>query len=262
MSRHTPQLTPQRKLVALLGLVCVLFCSAALVLYAQGSDPLAFLGSSTAQTQVSATDAATRGATDSHAATAATDVQSQEQAASSQDGGSTAESQESAASESEQSKVGAASGEKANKGQSSNASSGPGQAAAGSSASEKGAASDEANAVSSGAKEGAQPPADTRIKVSVVVDGSRAGGFSGGYLVTLEAGASAFDALAATGVSYNARQTVYGTYVSAIEGLAEFAHGGQSGWVYAVGGAEPQTAASNYTVHDGDRVVWTYVNVE
>ena len=50
-------------------------------------------------------------------------------------------------------------------------------------------------------------------------------------------------------------------YVSSIGGLAEKEHGAMSGWVYAVNGHEPNTACSNYELHDGDSLVWTYVNV-
>ena len=50
-------------------------------------------------------------------------------------------------------------------------------------------------------------------------------------------------------------------YVSSIGGLAEKEHGGMSGWVYAVNGYEPNTACSNYELHNGDSLVWTYVNV-
>jgi len=96
----------------------------------------------------------------------------------------------------------------------------------------------------------------------VVVDGSAAGSGSGSATVTLNAGASVYDALVATGASVNARGSVYGMYVSAINGLAEKEHGANSGWVYSVNGIEPNTACSNYVLADGDSVAWTYVNVE
>ncbi len=105
-------------------------------------------------------------------------------------------------------------------------------------------------------------PEPTSLIVSVTVDGSAAG--AGAYSTTLEVavGASVYDALVASGSNVNARSTVYGAYVAAIDGLAELEHGPMSGWVYAVNGIQPQTACSNYQLKDGDAVVWTYVNVE
>lgn len=108
----------------------------------------------------------------------------------------------------------------------------------------------------------ASDPEPTELMVSVVVDGTPAGGRRLDATVTLSIGANVYDALVATGASVNARSTTYGTYVAAIDGLAEKEHGSMSGWVYAVNGVEPNTACSNYVLSDGDSVVWTYVNVE
>ena len=72
----------------------------------------------------------------------------------------------------------------------------------------------------------------------------------------LPKGATAYDALAATGLSLEGSSS----YVSAINGLAEKMMGGTSGWTYTVNGTMPMTAASNYTLHDGDTVRWTYVS--
>ncbi|MEE0454813.1 MAG: DUF4430 domain-containing protein, partial [Collinsella sp.] len=51
----------------------------------------------------------------------------------------------------------------------------------------------------------------------------------------------------------------YGTYVSAIGGLAEKQYGGTSGWMYSVNGTTPMTACSNYVLSNDDNVVWYYV---
>lgn len=99
---------------------------------------------------------------------------------------------------------------------------------------------------------------DGRINVSVTVDPSLGGGSPWSSPVTVAEGTSAYDALLATGASVNARPTLYGTYVAAIGGLAE---GADTGWTYAVNGTQPNTAASNYRLSDGDVVVWTYVRV-
>ena len=69
---------------------------------------------------------------------------------------------------------------------------------------------------------------------------------------------TAYDALAETGVSYNATTSAFGMYVTAIAGLAEKDHGPQSGWKYSVNGAVPQTSASSYVLQPGDVVRWFY----
>ena len=109
---------------------------------------------------------------------------------------------------------------------------------------------------SSGGQESSQ------VTVSVAVDGSAAGAGSSSARATLPAGATAYDALVAVDSGVSSKGTGYGTYVSAIDGLAEKEHGASSGWVYAVNGVEPGTACSNYVLSDGDSVIWTYVNVE
>ena len=108
--------------------------------------------------------------------------------------------------------------------------------------------------------EPAQEP--STITVEVTVDGTPANGGYWSTSVILDPGATVYDALLASGAGVNARNTVYGMYVAAIDGLAEKDYGSMSGWVYAVNGVEPPTACSNYRLSDGDSVVWTYVNVE
>lgn len=102
-----------------------------------------------------------------------------------------------------------------------------------------------------------QQPATITVKVSV--DSSAVGSpVSASATVTLESGATAFDALKALGISYNAQGSQFGVYVSAIGGLAEKEHGSTSGWIYLVNGSMPNTAASSYELSDGDAVRWVY----
>ena len=82
---------------------------------------------------------------------------------------------------------------------------------------------------------------------------------SSGGTLTFNEGATVYDALCALGLSVNAHGSSYGTYVSAIGGLAEKQHGGTSGWMYSVNGTTPMTACSNYVLSNGDNVVWYYV---
>ncbi|MCD8316156.1 MAG: DUF4430 domain-containing protein, partial [Eggerthellaceae bacterium] len=60
--------------------------------------------------------------------------------------------------------------------------------------------------------------------------------------VALPEGSSAYDALAATGFSLGGSSS----YVSSIGGLAEFACGSKSGWVYSVNGVIPNKSAGSY----------------
>lgn len=77
-----------------------------------------------------------------------------------------------------------------------------------------------------------------QIEVRVLVSSPDAGGsVSVDENVTLVQGSTAYDALVATGLSVNAKNTQYGVYVSAIDSLAESQHGTASGWLYKIGRA-------------------------
>ena len=77
---------------------------------------------------------------------------------------------------------------------------------------------------------------------------------------TFERGATALDALVATGLSVNASSSPFGgSYVSAIGGLAEDTSKGAWGWKYSVNGVDPQMSSGLYTLGDGDVVAWRYV---
>lgn len=130
-------------------------------------------------------------------------------------------------------------------------SSGGGSVSGGGSASNGGSAS-------AGNQGGSQQPG--YVTVTVAVTSSAVGNpVSSGGTFTFNEGATAYDALCALGLSVNAHGSSYGTYVAAIGGLAEKEHGGTSGWMYSVNGVAPNTACSNYVLHNGDSVVWYYV---
>lgn len=131
------------------------------------------------------------------------------------------------------------------------ASSGGGQSSNGASSSNDGNAS-------SGGQSGSQE--SNYVTVTVSVTSSAVGNpVSSGGTFTFNEGATVYDALCALGLSVNAHGSSYGTYVSAIGGLAEKQHGGTSGWMYSVNGTTPMTACSNYVLSNGDNVVWYYV---
>ena len=98
------------------------------------------------------------------------------------------------------------------------------------------------------------------VTVTVSVTSSAVGNpVSSSGTFTFNEGATVYDALCALGLSVNAHGSSFGTYVAAIGGLAEKEHGGTSGWMYSVNGVAPNTACSNYVLHNGDSVVWYYV---
>lgn len=111
---------------------------------------------------------------------------------------------------------------------------------------------------SSGGQSGSQE--SNYVTVTISVTSSAVGNpVSSGGTFTFNEGATAYDALCALGLSVNAHGSPYGTYVAAIGGLAEKEHGSTSGWMYSVNGVAPNTACSNYVLHNGDSVVWYYV---
>lgn len=136
-------------------------------------------------------------------------------------------------------------------------SSSDGSSSGGGSVSGGGSASNSGNA-SAGNQGGSQESGYVTVTVSVT--SSAVGNpVSSGGTFTFNEGATVYDALCALGLSVNAHGSSYGTYVAAIGGLAEKEHGGTSGWMYSVNGVAPNTACSNYVLHNGDSVVWYYV---
>ncbi len=133
-----------------------------------------------------------------------------------------------------------------------------GGASSGGGQSSNGASSSNGGSAPSGGQGGSQE--SNYVTVTVSVTSSAVGNpVSSGGTFTFNEGATVYDALCALGLSVNAHSSSYGTYVSAIGGLAEKQHGGTSGWMYSVNGTTPMTACSNYVLSNGDNVVWYYV---
>ena len=133
-----------------------------------------------------------------------------------------------------------------------------GGASSGGGQSSNGASSSNGGNASSRGQSGSQE--SSYITVTVSVTSSAVGNpVSSGGTFTFNEGATVYDALCALGLSVNAHGSSYGTYVSAIGGLAEKQYGGTSGWMYSVNGTTPMTACSNYVLSNGDNVVWYYV---
>lgn len=133
-----------------------------------------------------------------------------------------------------------------------------GGASSGGGQSSDGASSSNGGSAPSGGQGGSQEPNYVTVTVSVTSSAVDNPVSSGGTF-TFNEGATVYDALCALGLSVNAHGSSYGTYVSAIGGLAEKQYGGTSGWMYSVNGTTPMTACSNYVLSNGDNVVWYYV---
>lgn len=133
-----------------------------------------------------------------------------------------------------------------------------GGASSGGGQSSNGASSSNGGNASSGGQSGSQE--SNYVTVTVSVTSTAVGNpVSSGGTFTFNEGATVYDALCALGLSVNAHGSSYGTYVSAIGGLAEKQYGGTSGWMYSVNGTTPMTACSNYVLSNGDNVAWYYV---
>lgn len=135
-----------------------------------------------------------------------------------------------------------------------------GGASSGGGQSSNGASSSNGGSAPSGGQGSSQQP--SYVTVTVSVTSSAVGNpVSSGGTFTFNEGATVYDALCALGLSVNAENSplYHGVYVKAIGGLAEYEHGGTSGWCYSVNGSQPMTACSNYVLSNGDNVVWYYV---
>lgn len=80
--------------------------------------------------------------------------------------------------------------------------------------------------------------------------------------VTVANGSSVYDALkiacSKNGVSINAQNSAYGTYIAGFNNLDEKDCGKQSGWLYSVNGKNPPKSCDKYTVSNGDVIVFSY----
>lgn len=117
------------------------------------------------------------------------------------------------------------------------------------------AASGNGGSVSGGTSSSGNGSQKHTISIRFSVDSSSAdGSVSYGSGMTLSEGATVYDALAATGLSY----TGYG-YIEEIGGLWEKDFSAKSGWKYYVNGSAPMLSCVDYVLEDGDSVQWVYV---
>lgn len=218
--------------------------------YAAGRDPLAIFAIAQETAAPSWDDAAsdTAGASGDGAATEAVDVSGDAAAA----GSDTAEAPAASVEDVSAGQAGGSGDSEppASGGTSSLASgsAGAGAAVGGSSGGSSGAA----GSAGSGGSSGSSQPGDaSTIAVTQVVDGAS-------QRVTVAAGSSVYDVLAASGVPFSASGGAFGAYVTAINGQAA---GPNTGWTYTVNGAQPNVSCSSYEVSIGDAIVWEFVTV-
>lgn len=118
-----------------------------------------------------------------------------------------------------------------------------------------GSAAGSSSSGTAGSAAGTSPA--SALEVHLTIDASRAPGYAvsrGRQALSLEEGATVYDALVACGVTIGGNAT----YVSSIDGLVEFACGSGSGWMYSVNGAYPNKSCGDYVLSPGDEVVWVY----
>ena len=97
------------------------------------------------------------------------------------------------------------------------------------------------------------------MTVSVTVSSDAAdGSVSYSEDVQLEEGATAYDALMATGLDVTASDSSYGKYIEAVGGLGAGDFGDMSGWLYAVNGEDGAVACDQCVLATGDSVEWYY----
>ena len=87
-----------------------------------------------------------------------------------------------------------------------------------------------------------------------VADTEGAVPYRGPEPVDVSEGATAYDALVATGVEVDGTPS----YVTAINGVGEGLAGSASGWMYMVNDESPQVPANEYVLQEGDNVIWYY----
>lgn len=123
-------------------------------------------------------------------------------------------------------------------------------------AADDGARNDAATpAASSSAQEANEAPA-AEVSVSVTVNGEANGiVVNDAADMSVEAGATALDALQLVSSDVVVEDSDYGPFVTSISGLA---NEGASGWTYTINGEYATESAGERILADGDALAWTY----
>lgn len=78
----------------------------------------------------------------------------------------------------------------------------------------------------------------------------------------LPEGATALDALEATGLDYVAEDSQYGVFVSSINGLANGEISATAGWTYSLNGEMALESCDALVLSNGDTLTWEYAEFE
>lgn len=78
--------------------------------------------------------------------------------------------------------------------------------------------------------------------------------------VTVPAPATVLDVITAALAGEHTFTNAGGSYISAVDDLAEFDNGPLSGWMYTLNGTHPETDVARQTVQSGDRVILHYTD--
>ena len=106
-------------------------------------------------------------------------------------------------------------------------------------------------------------PAQSQAAMSVEVSVTTAEGesaYSGS--VQLPEGATALDALEATGLDYVVEDSQYGMFVSSINGLANGETSATAGWMYSLNGEMALESCDALVLSNGDLLTWEYAEFE
>ena len=114
-------------------------------------------------------------------------------------------------------------------------------------------------ACSAGEEAPQAPSASMTVQVDVVSEVSDP--FYSGA-VELPEGATALDALEATGLEYVVEDSQYGAFVSSVNGLANGETSATAGWMYELNGEVALESCDELTLSDGDSLTWEYSEFE
>ena len=110
-------------------------------------------------------------------------------------------------------------------------------------------------ACSSGAQETQEAGIDVKV---CVVENKDAGISAQEVAVEVPEGATAYDALEASGLEFVASDSDYGKFIESIVGVANGDFGETSWWLYTANGEEVTVGCDSFELTDGDSIEWTY----
>ena len=106
---------------------------------------------------------------------------------------------------------------------------------------------------------GTQESQEANIDVTVcIVENQDAGISAQEVAVEVPEGATAYDALEASGFEFVASDSEYGKFIESIVGVANGDFGETSWWLYTANGEEVMVGCDAFELTNGDSIEWTY----